>query len=84
MGGIVVGDHIGAFTVLSVDPTGKRVAVSCPCGAVHLFGADALRSGAAVCTAVPLTIAQRKAIALEMAARTHEREWRRWKPGQSG
>ena len=30
------------------EPTGKRCAVSCPCGGVHIFGAEALRAGAMV------------------------------------
>ena len=78
---ITPGARIGDFTVLSVDPTGKRVAVSCLCRAVHVFSSEALLSGAAMCHAVPLTPAQREALRIEAAERERQREQRRWRPG---
>jgi hypothetical protein len=81
MSTITPGAIIRGFEVLSVDPSGKRVCVACPCGGVHVVGTDALRGGVAVCAAVPLTprqIAQQRGEA-ERQQRQHE--LRRWRPG---
>jgi hypothetical protein len=49
---ITVGARVGPFQVLSADPSGKRIAVACQCGASHTVGVDALLTGAATCPAV--------------------------------
>ena len=37
MTAIIPGTRVNGFEVLSVNPAGKGVCVSCPCRAVHIF-----------------------------------------------
>ena len=81
MSDLHVGAIIRGFEVLSVDPTGKRVCVGCPCGGVHVVGLEALRGGAVVCAAAPLTpeqIAEQRTKAERQRLR---RDLKSWRPG---
>ena len=49
------GDHINGVEVLSLDPTGKRACVVCPCGSTHLYSVEALIAGQVLCPARPNT-----------------------------
>ena len=48
-----------------------------------LFGAEILRAGGAMCTAVPLTSAQRELLRSEADERARRDQHRRWRPDQS-
>ena len=77
---IAPGAKLDGYEVLSVDPTGKRVCVGCPCGAVHVVGTDALLSGSVLCSAFPWTpqqIAQRRD---EADQQQRQRDLRNWRP----
>ena len=75
------GATIRGFEILSVDPTGKRVCVACPCGGVHVVGIEALRGGAVVCAAVPLTPREVALQRGEADRRKLRHELKRWRPG---
>lgn len=79
---IIPGQWLHKFQVLSVDPTGKRACVSCACGSVHVFSAEALLSGTAMCSAVPLTSVQREAMRDEIEADERRRrlDLKNWRP----
>jgi hypothetical protein len=79
-GTITAGAKIGSWEILSVDPTGRRVCVGCPCGGVHIFGADALRNGSATCAAMPMSTTQRAALRDERDRRQRLRDQRDWRP----
>jgi hypothetical protein len=76
---IALDAHFGSFTVLGVDPTGKRCCVGCRCDGVHVFGAEALRDGSAMCIAAPLSPAQRELLRSEADERSRQFAHRRWK-----
>jgi hypothetical protein len=75
----------GPFEVLSVDPTGKRACVGCPCGGVHIFSTESLLDGSAACATLPLTGKQRKRMRAAIRERNELKETRTsmrdWKPG---
>jgi hypothetical protein len=78
---IIPGQRIGHFEILSVDPTGKRVCVGCPCGNAHIFGVETLLNGAASCAAMPLTVEQEKARRVNRRFRWRVRALKDWRPG---
>ena len=47
------GDRLHGVEVLSIDPLGKRAAISCGCGQTHLVGVEALVAGHVICPARP-------------------------------
>jgi hypothetical protein len=76
---ITPGTTIRGFQILSVDPTGKRVCVGCPCGSPHIVGIEALRGGAVVCAAAPLSpeqVAQQRTEASQQRVRRTMKDWR--------
>ena len=77
---IIPGTIIRGFEILSIDPSGKRVCVGCPCGGVHVVGLDALHGGAVVCAAVPLTLEQIAEQRTEAARQQRRRDLRNWRP----
>lgn len=81
---VLPGRRAGPFEVLSVDPTGRRACVSCPCGGVHIFSTESLLDGSAACAAVPPTSRQRKMMRAAIRERNGLEETRAalrdWKP----
>jgi hypothetical protein len=79
---ITPGITIGNWHILSVDPNGKRCAVSCACGGVHIYSVESVLDGSAVCHAAPLSAAQREALRDETEANERKRrlELHRWRP----
>ena len=47
------GDRLHDIEVLSIDATGKRCVVLCPCGNTHLYSVEALLAGQVLCPARP-------------------------------
>jgi hypothetical protein len=80
MTAIIPGQRIRGFEILSVDPTGKRVAVGCRCSAVHIFSVEALLSGSAICSAMSPTAEQIAALRDEATHRRRRREQRNCRP----
>jgi hypothetical protein len=74
------GQRIHGFEVLSLDPTGKRVCIGCPCGNEHIFGVEALLAGSATCAAMPLTAQQQKARRV-VRFRWRVQALKDWRPG---
>jgi hypothetical protein len=60
----------GHWTVLAADVTGKRITVSCICGAIRVVGIAALEDGSCTsCGCRPLSPAQRDELRGERARR---------------
>jgi hypothetical protein len=57
---ITPGQRIGAWEILSVDPSGKRAVVNCPCQNTHVFSTEALLNGTATCAAIPQRTGRRR------------------------
>jgi hypothetical protein len=84
MTAIIPGTRFHGFEVLSVDPNGERVCVSCPCRAVHIFSVEALLNNTASCIAVKPTTEQMNAGRNEKARAQYQRRsgQQDWRPGR--
>jgi hypothetical protein len=80
---ITPGQRIGAWEILSVDPTGKRAACSCVCKAVRILSTDALLNGTAMpsCGCQQLSPAQQQALRAEAEEQDRRRDLKNWRPG---
>jgi len=79
---IAVGTPFAAWTVVSIDPTGKRAACRCICGRVQVIAIEALRSGASSsCGCQPLALDQLRERRAEAMQRQRRRD-RDWRPGE--
>jgi hypothetical protein len=78
----LAGRRFGSWTALGTDPTGKRVACRCACGAVRQVAIEALRSGQSTsCGCAPISRDQTLALRAEAEARPRRIE-RDWRPGR--
>ena len=84
MTALTPGAQINGFRILSVDPTGKRCVVGCACRNTHVFSAEALLNGTAMCVAVRPTPKQINAHRTEKAQAQYQRRGGRqdWRPGR--
>jgi hypothetical protein len=78
----VTGKQFGSWTVLSIDPGGKRAGCRCACGRLQAVSVEALISGASTpCGCERLTAEPSDALRAEAAQRRRRRE-RNWPPGE--
>jgi hypothetical protein len=69
MSAITPAMRVGAWEILSVDPSGKRAVVSCPCQNTHVSSTEALLNGTATCASIPQRAGKRR------------RDLKDWRPG---
>ena len=74
---VAIDMKFGAWTVLGVDPAGRRATCRCACGTVRIISIEALQGGITTsCGCGRLTAAQARAQRIETAARRRRQEWR--------
>jgi hypothetical protein len=78
------GDHIGAWTVVNVDPAGAQCVCLCRCGATRILAVGALVDGTAApsCGCQPLSRKQKRAQREGFAEDQRRQSIRDWKPGR--
>jgi hypothetical protein len=80
---ITPGQRIGAWEILSVDPSGRRAACSCVCKTVRILSVAALHDGTASpsCGCQQLSPAQQQALRAEAEEQERQRDLKNWRPG---
>jgi hypothetical protein len=81
---VMVGQRVGNWEVLPVDPNGKRACCSCACKAVRILSVAALLDGTASpsCGCRQLSREQSDARRREAEEQEQRPEQARWRPGE--